>query len=105
MSLGCGFRGGPIFPAIFLGIALASLTVVWFDASPTLAVPTETAAGMAAQTRLIVTPVLLATLLVGSQGVDTVPAAVIATASAWLAIALVERRNAGPTVSVPPTPA
>jgi chloride channel protein, CIC family len=105
VSLGCGFRGGPIFPAIFLGIALASLTVVWFDASQTLAVSVGTAAGMAAQTRLIVTPVLLATLLVGSQGVDTVPAAVIATASAWLAIALVERRNAGPTVSVPPTPA
>ena len=105
VSLGCGFRGGPIFPAIFLGIALASLTVVWFDASPTLAVSVGTAAGMAAQTRLIVTPVLLATLLVGSQGVDTVPAAVIATASAWLAMALVERRNAGPTVSVPPTPA
>ena len=105
VSLGCGFRGGAIFPAIFLGIALASLTVVWFDASPTLAVSVGTAAGMAAQTRLIVTPVLLATLLVGPQGVDTVPAAVIATASAWLAMALVDRRNERATVAVPPTPA
>jgi H+/Cl- antiporter ClcA len=104
VSLGCGFRGGPIFPAIFLGIALASLTVVWFDASPTLAVSVGTAAGMAAQTRLIVTPVLLSTLLVGSQGADTVPAAVIATASAWLAMALVDRRNERATVGVPPTP-
>jgi chloride channel protein, CIC family len=103
VSLGCGFRGGPIFPAIFLGIALASLTVVWFDVSPTLAVSVGTAAGMAAQTRLIVTPVLLATLLVGSQGLDTVPAAVIATASAWLAMALVDRRNERATVGVPPT--
>ena len=102
VSLGCGFRGGPIFPAIFLGIALASLTVVWFDASPTLAVSVGTAAGMAAQTRLIVTPVLLSTLLVGSQGTDTVPAAVIATASAWLAMALVDRRNERATVGVPP---
>ena len=42
VSLGAGFRGGPIFPAIFLGIALASLTVVWFDASPTLAVSVGT---------------------------------------------------------------
>ncbi len=105
VSLGAGFRGGPIFPAIFLGIALASLTVVWFDASPTLAVSVGTAAGMAAQTRLIVTPVLLSTLLVGSQGTDTVPAAVIATASAWLAMALVDRRNERATVGVPPTPA
>jgi H+/Cl- antiporter ClcA len=102
VSLGAGFRGGPIFPAIFLGIALAALTVVWFDASPTLAVSVGTAAGMTAQTRLIVTPVLLSTLLVGSQGVDTVPAAVIATASAWLAMALVDRRNERATVGVPP---
>jgi H+/Cl- antiporter ClcA len=104
VSLGCGFRGGPIFPAIFLGIALASLAVVWFDVSPTLAVSVGTAAGMAAQTRLIVTPVLLATLLVGSQGLDTVPAAVLATASAWLAMALVDVRNERATVGVPPTP-
>jgi H+/Cl- antiporter ClcA len=105
VSLGCGFRGGPIFPAIFLGIALASLTVVWFDLSPTLAVSLGTAAGMAPHTRLIVTPVLLATLLVGSQGLDTVPAAVLATASAWLAMALVDRRNERATIGVPPTPA
>ncbi len=104
VSLGSGFRGGPIFPAIFLGIALASLTIVWFDVSPTLAVSVGTAAGMAAQTRLIVTPVLLSTLLVGSQGFDTVPAAVLATASAWLAMALVDQRNERSTVSVPPAP-
>jgi hypothetical protein len=58
---------------------------------------------MAAQTRLIVTPVLLATLLVGSQGLDTVPAAVLATAAAWLTMALVDRRNERATVGVPPT--
>jgi chloride channel protein, CIC family len=104
VSLGSGFRGGPIFPAIFLGIALASLTVVWLDVSPTLAVSVGTAAGMAAQTRLIVTPVLLSTLLVGSQGLDTVPAAVLATASAWLAMALVDLRNERSTVAMPPTP-
>src|SRR6476469_8530190 len=100
ISLGCGFRGGPIFPAVFLGIALASLTLVWFDVSPTLAVSVGTAAGMAAQTRLIVTPVLLSTLLVGSQGLDTAPAAVLATASAWLAMALVDQRKAQSTVGV-----
>jgi hypothetical protein len=60
---------------------------------------------MAAQTRLIVTPVLLATLLVGSQGLDTVPAAVLATAAAWLTMALVDRRNERATVGVPPTTA
>jgi chloride channel protein, CIC family len=29
ISLGCGFRGGPVFPAIFLGVALATLTEIW----------------------------------------------------------------------------
>lgn len=100
VSLGCGFRGGPIFPAIFLGIALASLPVVWFGVSATLAVAVGAAAGMAAQTRLIVTPVLLAALLVGRQGLDTVPAAVLATAAAWLTIAALERR----TTQAAPTP-
>src|SRR4051794_1217109 len=32
-SLGGGFRGGPIFPAIFLGVALATLAVVAFGMS------------------------------------------------------------------------
>ncbi len=38
ICLGVGFRGGPVFPAIFLGIAMAMLAVVWLDVSPTLAV-------------------------------------------------------------------
>ena len=68
ISLGCGFRGGPVFPAIFLGIALATLPVVWFDVSPTLAVAVGAAAGMAAMTGLLLTAMLFATLLVGRQG-------------------------------------
>ena len=60
VSLGCGFRGGPIFPAIFLGVALASLAVVWFDVSPTFAIAVGAAAGMAAQARLLIAPLLFA---------------------------------------------
>jgi H+/Cl- antiporter ClcA len=93
ISLGCGFRGGPIFPAIFLGIALATLPVVWFDVSPTLAVAVGAAAGMAATTRLLLTPMLFAALLVGLQGVDAVPAAVLAAAAAWLTVSAVDRRQ------------
>jgi hypothetical protein len=47
ICLGCGFRGGPVFPAIFLGIGLA-MPVVVFDVSPTLGVAVGTAAGVAA---------------------------------------------------------
>jgi H+/Cl- antiporter ClcA len=92
ISLGCGFRGGPVFPAIFLGIGIAMLGVVWFDVSPTLAVAVGTAAGTAAVTRLLITPALFASLLVGTVGIDAVPAAVLASAAAWLTIAVVDRR-------------
>lgn len=92
ISLGCGFRGGPVFPAIFLGIAIAMFSVVWFDVSPTLAVAIGTAAGTAAVTRLLITSALFASLLVGTAGVDAVPAAVLAAAAAWLTTAAVDRR-------------
>ena len=38
VAASCGFRGGPIFPAIFIGVAIASLPVAAFGTSPTLAV-------------------------------------------------------------------
>jgi len=93
ISLGCGFRGGPVFPAIFLGIALATFPVVWFDVSPTLAVAVGAAAGMAAMTGLLLTAMLFATLLVGRQGLDAVPAAVLAAAAAWLTTQALQRRS------------
>jgi H+/Cl- antiporter ClcA len=46
VSLGSGFRGGPVFPAVFLGIGFATLPVVWFDVSPTLAIAAGAAAGL-----------------------------------------------------------
>jgi len=105
VSLGCGFRGGPVFPAIFLGVALAALTVVVFDVSPTLAIAVGTAAGAAAQTRLLITPILLASVLVGTQGVDAVPAAVLASAAAWLTMAAIEGVELGPETPVEGRPA
>jgi chloride channel protein, CIC family len=93
VSLASGFRGGPIFPAIFLGIGLATLPVVWFDVSPTLAIAVGTAAGTAAATRLLLTSMLFATLLVGAQGLDAVPAAVLAAVAAWLTATALDRRN------------
>jgi H+/Cl- antiporter ClcA len=94
ICLGCGFRGGPVFPAIFLGIALAELTHVWFDVSATLAVAVGAAAGMAAGTRLLITSTLFASLLVGSAGLDAVPAAVLAACAAWITAQALDRRMA-----------
>ena len=105
ICMGCGFRGGPIFPAVFLGVAVASLSVVWLDTSPTLAIGIGAAAGTAAQTRLIVTPLILAGLLVGTAGVDVVPAAVLAVAAAWITAKFLDRGVAvEPTPATPPVP-
>jgi H+/Cl- antiporter ClcA len=94
VSLASGFRGGPIFPAVFLGIGLATFPIIWFDTSPTLAIAIGAAAGMAAQTRLLLTSILFGALLVGTQGLDTVPADVLAAAAAWLAATALQRRGA-----------
>lgn len=89
VSLGCGYRGGPVFPAIFLGVALATFAVDWFGVSTTLAVAVGTAAGMAATTRLLLTPIVFAALLVGHNGIDATPAAVLAAVAAWLTMAAI----------------
>lgn len=99
VCLGCGFRGGPVFPAIFLGIALSSICVDLVGVSPTWAVAVGTAAGMAAGTRLVFASLLFSTLLVGPVSADALPAAVLATAAAWLAVTAVERRRAADDVA------
>jgi len=102
ICLGCGFRGGPVFPAVFLGVGLATLAVILFDVSPTLAVAVGTAAGMAAMTRLLFASLLFAALLVGMEGVDAIPAAVLAAAAAWVTIAALDRRTRPATAADAP---
>jgi len=94
ICLGCGFRGGPVFPAIFLGVALGALAVVWLDISPTLAVAVGAAAGMASTTRLLFSSLLLAALLTGREGLDAIPAAVLAACAAWVVTMALARRTA-----------
>lgn len=90
LSLGAGFRGGPVFPAILLGVALG---VAAADLLPGLEKTPAIAAGIAAATAAVLrvpfTAVLLATLLVGSSAFDVAPIAVLAAAIGWLvAVAL-----------------
>ena len=91
VCLGCGFRGGPVFPAIFLGVGLAMLCVISFDVSPTLAVAAGTAAGTVAATGLLFSAVLFASLLVGTSATEVVPAAVLAAVAAWLTRSAISR--------------
>jgi chloride channel protein, CIC family len=93
ISLGSGFRGGPVFPAVFLGTGLAMLAVIILDVSPTFAVAVGTAAGMAAMTRLVFAALLLGTVLVGTAGLDAAPAAVLAGVAAWLTRTAFDQRS------------
>jgi H+/Cl- antiporter ClcA len=97
VSLASGFRGGPIFPAVFLGIGVATLPVAWFDVSPTFAIAVGAAAGMAAHSGFVLTSMLFAALLVGSAGLDAVPAAVLATVAAWLTRSALSRSRTSAT--------
>jgi H+/Cl- antiporter ClcA len=90
ICLGSGFRGGPVFPAIFLGVGVAILGTDLFDMSATAAVAMGCAAGVAAVTRLLIASLLIAALLVGTAGLDAIPAAVLAAAAAWLTVSALE---------------
>jgi chloride channel protein, CIC family len=85
LSLGAGFRGGPVFPAIALGVATAMAAA---DVLPGLHTTPAVAAGIAAGTTAVLrvpfTAVLLATLLLGTSAFDVAPIAVLAAATAWL---------------------
>jgi H+/Cl- antiporter ClcA len=97
VSLATGFRGGPIFPAVFLGVGVAAFAVQAFGTSPTFAIAIGCAAGMAAQTRLVVTSMLFAALLVGSGGFDAIAGAVFATVASYLTVQALDPARRAPT--------
>jgi H+/Cl- antiporter ClcA len=85
LSLGAGFRGGPVFPAIALGVAAAMVAanvLPGLDTTP--AVAAGIAAGTTAVLRVPFTAVLLVSLLMGASAFDVAPIAVLAAAIAWL---------------------
>jgi hypothetical protein len=93
-----GFRGGPTFPAMFLGavggVALSHL--------PGLPLVYGVAMGIGAMTvvmlRLPLTSVLLATVLLSSDGLQVAPLAIVAVVVAYVASA----RLTPPPASAPP---
>ncbi len=94
-----GFRGGPTFPAMFLGavggVALSHL--------PGLPLVYGVAMGIGAMTvvmlRLPLTSVLLATLLLSSDGLQVMPLAIVAVVVAYVASA---RLTPSPQAETPP---
>jgi chloride channel protein, CIC family len=103
-SLG-GFRGGPIFPAIFTGAAGG----VAMSHLPGLPVVAGVAMGIGAMSvvmlTLPLTSVLLATLLLKSDGLAVMPLVIVAVAVAYVVHARLLPRPAAPAAQAPAAPA
>jgi H+/Cl- antiporter ClcA len=99
------FRGGPIFPALFVGavggVALSHL--------PGLDPVAGAAMGMGAMVVVMLglplSAVLLATLLLGSDGIDVTPLVIIAVAIAYVATERLAPSPAPPAAPAAPAPA
>jgi H+/Cl- antiporter ClcA len=102
LCLGSGFRGGPIFPAVFLGVGVATATALLTgSAESTGLVAAGIAAAAAAAMRLPFSSALLATLLTASAGLAVTTPALLG-AVVGLLTALAAERGLGPRV-VPPS--
>lgn len=85
LSLGAGFRGGPVFPALAIGVALGIMVAdVLPGLETTPAVATGIAAATAAVLRVPFTAVLFAVLLLGASAAAVAPIAVLASAVGWI---------------------
>ena len=88
------FRGGPIFPALFLGTA-GGVAMSHLPGLPLVAaVAMGIGAMMAAVTKLPLTSVLVASLLLLSDAVTVMPLVIVAAVIAYVAVAHIEPRLA-----------
>lgn len=78
VSLGGGMRGGPIFPATFIGVGVGVLFAIAFTGTPVSPLATAGIAATAtAMIRLPFTSAMLALLLIGGAGMEVAPFAII----------------------------
>ena len=83
ISLGC-FRGGPTFPALFLGVAAGLMAAHLPGYAETPAVAALMGAACVAVLRLPLASVMIATLLSAKAGLAVTPLIVVAVAVAYL---------------------
>jgi H+/Cl- antiporter ClcA len=78
------FRGGPVFPAMFIGAVLGIAVAGLPGMSLAPAIATGIGAMCTAMLRLPLTSTLLATLLLGADGVSVTPQVVVAVVVAFV---------------------
>ena len=98
------FRGGPIFPAIFIGAVLG----IAVSGLPGLAMAPAIGMGIgamcAAMLRLPMTSALLAVLLLGADGLSTTPEVIVAVAVAYVITMILPVPAAGRVDAAPAKP-
>ena len=95
LALGGGFRGGPIFPAVFLGVTIGTIASLIV---PDLTLPGMAAVGIAAttaaMTKLPFTGTMLGVLLISSAGGAVTPLAIIGAVIGFMARTALDRYDA-----------
>jgi H+/Cl- antiporter ClcA len=92
VSLGSLFRGGPVFPALFLGVVAGALLATLVPGSETPAIVAGMAAATSAMLRLPLSAVLLAVFLGGSSAIGATSVALIASVAAYVVGTALDRR-------------
>ena len=98
------FRGGPVFPAIFIGAVLGIAVSDLPGLATASAIGIGIGAMCTAMLRLPLTSTLLATLLLGADGLSTTPEVVVAVAVAYVVTVILPVPAAGRPEAVPPSP-
>jgi len=95
VSLGSLFRGGPVFPSLFLGVVAGMLfTHLGVHLTSTPAVVAGMAAACAAMLRLPLSSVMLAVFLTSSAGLEATSIALLASVAGFLASVVIDKRTA-----------
>ena len=97
------FRGGPTFPAVFLG-AVGGIALSHLPGLPLVpAIAMGMGATCAAMLQLPLTSVLVASLIMGSDGLAVMPLVIVAVAVSFITSARLAPRSAAPADSAPET--
>ncbi len=96
------FRGGPVFPAVFLGAAGGILLSHLPGLPPTTGAAVGAAATVAAMLRLPISAIMLIVLLLGSAGAKAMPLVIIATVISYLVITRLDPTTPHLTTGSPP---
>lgn len=106
VALGGGYRGGPIFPATFLGVAIAVIAGLMFPSVPvTPLVAAGIAASAAGMIKLPGTSALLGAVLVAGTGAAVAPFAILGAVIGVLVRLAVDARTGAEAAKATATPA